>query len=83
VVSSTLLVYHLFTRVLFEAGGTHTFINPTTAKKILAYKLDEINVQLCVATPVGLIYQTEAVVRNFPIPIHDRVFPADLVLLEI
>jgi len=33
--------------------------------------------------PVGSIYQIEVVVRNCPITIHDRVFPADLVLLEI
>jgi len=42
-----------------------------------------MDVQLCIDTPVGSIYQIESVVRNYPITIHDRVFPADLVLLEI
>ena len=39
--------------------------------------------QLCVTNLVGLIYQIEAVVRDYPITIHDRVFLVDLVLLEI
>ena len=43
VVSGTLLVNHLFTRVLFDAGATHSFINSTTTKR-LACKLDEMNV---------------------------------------
>jgi len=42
-----------------------------------------MKVQLCVATLVGLIYETEAVVRNCSIAIHDKIFPVDLVLLEI
>ena len=82
VVSGTLLVNHLFTRVLFDTGTTHSFINPETAKR-LACELEEMDVQLCVAIPVGSIYQTKAVVRNCPITIHDEVFLADLVLLEI
>jgi len=43
VVLSTLLVNHPFTRVLFDAGATHSFINPITAKR-LACKLDEMDV---------------------------------------
>jgi len=82
VVLGTFLVNHLFTRVFFDTGATHSFINPATAKR-LACELDEINVQLCVATPVGSIYQTKDVARNCQITIHDKVFPIDLVLLEI
>jgi len=81
VVLGTLLVNHLCTRVLFDAGATHSFI-PATTKK-LACKLDEMDVQLCVTTPVDSIYQTAFVVRNCPIAIHARVFPADLVLLDV
>ena len=65
VVSGTILVNHLSARVLYDAGATHSFINPPIAKR-LAYKLDEMDVQLCVTTPVGSVYQTEAVVKNFP-----------------
>jgi len=82
VVSGTLLVNHLFTQVIFDASATYSFINLIIAKR-LAYKLDEMDVQLCVSTPVGSIYQTEAVVKDSPITIHDKVFPADLVLQEI
>ena len=42
-VLGTLLVNHLFTRVLFDAGASHSFINPATTKR-LACKLDEMNV---------------------------------------
>jgi len=73
VVLGTLLVNYVL---------THSFINPATAKR-LACEPDEIDVQLCVAIPIGSIYQTEAVVRDCPIAIHNKVFPADLVLLEI
>jgi len=82
VVSGPLSVNHVFTRVLFDTSTVHSFINPVTAKR-LACKLDEMNVQLCVATPVGSIYQTEIVVKDWPITIHDKVFPIDLVWLEI
>ena len=78
VVSGTLIVNHLFTQVLFDSGATHSFINLATAKR-LAYELDEMDVELCV---VGLIYQTEAVVRC-PITIQDKVFLANLGPLEI
>jgi len=43
VVSGTLLVNHLFARVLFEANATHSFINPATAKRV-ACKFDEMEV---------------------------------------
>ena len=80
-VSGTLLVNHLFTRVLFDAGATHSFINPVTVKRLVC-ELDETDVQLCVDTPLGSIYQTEVVVRDYPITIHNKVFPTDLLLLE-
>ena len=51
-VSGTLLVNHLFTRVSFDASTTHSFINPAITKK-LACKLNEMDVQLCVATLVA------------------------------
>ena len=81
-VSGTLDVNTLPTRVLFNASATHSFINPATVKR-LTCKLDEMDVRLCLTTPVGLIYPTEVVVRNCPIVVYQRVFPVDLVLLEI
>jgi len=81
VVSGTLLVNHLSTRVLFDAGATYSFINRATAKR-LAYKRNEMDMQLCITTPVGSTYQIEAIIKNYPIVIHDIVLPL-VVLLEI
>ena len=72
-VSGTLLVNHLFTRVLFDAGVTHSFINPANAMR-LACEPDEMDVQLCVATLVGSIYQTEALVRNWQLVFTIKFF---------
>jgi len=47
VVSSTFLVNTLPTRSSFDAGATHSFMNPATAER-LACLLDEMDVQLCV-----------------------------------
>jgi len=70
------------TRVLFDAGATHSFINPTTAKQI-ACAVEEMDVHLYVSTPIGSVYQTDQIVRNCPIIIQDRKFFADLVVLGI
>ena len=43
VVSGTLIANHFFTWVLFDAAATHSFINPTTAKR-LACEPDEMDV---------------------------------------
>ena len=82
VVAGTFLVNTLPTRVLFDAGATHSFINPTIARRP-ACLLDEMDVQLCVTTPVGSVYQAELVFKNCPVVIQNRIFPTDLVLLEI
>jgi len=82
VVSGTFLINTLPTWILFDAGATHSFINPATSRR-LACLLDEMDVQLCVTTPLGSVYQEKLVVRNCPIVIQNRMFPADLVLLEI
>ena len=42
------------TRVLFDAGVTHSFINPTTANQI-ACAIKDMNVHLCVSTPIGSV----------------------------
>jgi len=82
VVLGTFLVNTLPTRISFDVGATHSFINPGTTKRLIC-QLDEMDVQLCVTTPVGSTDQSELVVRNCPIVIQEKVFPADLVLLGI
>jgi len=72
----------LSTKVLFDAGATHSFIKPTTTKQ-MASSAEEMDMHLCVPTPIGSMYQTDLVVRNCTITIQDRVFFADLVVLHI
>ena len=72
----------LSTKVLFDAGATHSFINLATAKRI-ACVLEEMDVQLCVSTLVGSLYHANLIVRNCPITIQDRLCFADLVVLGI
>ena len=52
-------------------------------RKDFLVRIDEMDVQVYVTTPVGSMYQSELVVRNCPVIIQDKVFPADLVLLGI
>jgi len=68
--------------VLFDAGATHSFINPDTASR-MNYECPELDVQLHITTPVGSVYQTERVARNCTITILGRSFRGDLVLLGI
>jgi len=82
VVSGMFLVNTLPTKVLFDAGATHSFINPATAKQI-ACVVEDLNMHLCVLTPVGSVYQTDRVVLNCSIMIQNREFLADLVVLNI
>ena len=55
VVSATFVVNTLATKVLFDAGVMHSFVNPTTITQ-MACVLKELDVQLCVTTPMGSIY---------------------------
>jgi len=82
VVSGMFLVNTLPTKVLFDTGATHSFINLATAKRI-ACTVEDMNVHLCVSTPIGSVYLTDQIVRNCPIVIQDRKFFADLVVLGI
>ena len=43
IVLGTLLINHLFTRVLFDTGATHSFINLVTSKR-LACKPEDVDV---------------------------------------
>jgi len=76
------IVDTLPTRVLFDAGAAHSFINPKTVKRI-ACPLNEMDIQLCVTTPVGSMHKIELVIRNCPVTIQKRIFPANLIQLGI
>jgi len=82
VVLGTFTVNTLPTKVLFDASPTHSFINPAIAKR-LACAFEEMDVQLCVSTLIGSLYQADVIVRNCSITIQNRLFVADLVVLGI
>ena len=82
VVSGTFVVSTLSTKVLFDAGATHSFINLETLKRITC-DLDEMDLQLCVTTPIGSMYRSELIVRNWPIIIQKKIFPPELISLGI
>jgi len=60
VVTGTLLVYPLFTKILFDSSATHSFIKLITAKRFVC-KPDDRDVQLCVTTHLGSLYHTDIV----------------------
>ena len=82
VVSGTFAVNTLPIKVLFDAGATHSFINPVTAKR-LDCTIEGMNVHLCVSTPIGSMYSTDQIVRDCPIVIQNWEFYANLVVLGI
>jgi len=82
VVSGTFVVNTLPTTVLFDTGATHSFINPITVEQMNC-DLEEMDVQLCVTTPIGSRYQSELVARNCTITIQGKRFVADLILLGV
>jgi len=68
--------------VLFDAGATHSFINPVTAAR-MACDFEELDVCLCVTTPIGSMYHSELIARDCAIIIQGRLFRGDLILLGI
>ena len=76
------IVNALPTEVLVDAGATHSFINPTTIAR-MACVLKELDVQLCVITPAGSMYQADQVEPNCTVTLQNRLFVADLTLLGI
>ena len=82
VVSGTFVVNAVPVKVLFDAGATHSFINPNTAAQMTCVP-EELDICLCVSTPLGSTYHTELIVRNCEIIIQDKPFLANLILLGI
>ena len=68
VVLGTFIVNSLPTTVLFDAGATHSFISLAITKQ-LACAFEELDVQLCVSTPIGSLYQADLIVWNCSITI--------------
>jgi len=81
-VSDTLLVNHIYARVLLTSGATHSFVSLEFAKKLTS-KPSEMDTRLCLATLLGSIYHTDIIFKNCAIRVEERVLSADLAQLEI
>jgi len=82
VVSGTFTVNAVPVKVLFDAGAMHSFTNPNITAR-MSCTPEELDICLCVSTPIGSSYQTELIVRNCEIIIKDKPFLANLILLGI
>ena len=77
-----LLVNTVPVTVLFDAGATHSFVNPVAAAR-MDCKFENLEIPLDVTTPIGSIYRVNQIARNCTITILGRLFLGDLILLGI
>ena len=80
-VIGTLLVNHLCVQILFDSGATHSFIKSKLAEK-LTCDPEEIDVQLCITTPVGSVYYTNTIFRDCAVSMNWEILPTNLIQLE-
>jgi len=76
------LVYTVPVTVLFDAGATHSFVNPVAAAR-MDCKFENLDVPLGATTPIGSVYQVEQIAWNCTVIIMGRLFWGDLILLWI
>jgi len=77
-----LLVNTVPVTVLFDAGATHSFVNPVAAAW-MDCKFENLEIPLGVTTPIGSIYRVNQIAQNCTIIILGRLFLGDLILLGI
>jgi len=82
VVSGTFLVNAVSLTVLFDAGATDSFVSPVAAARMTC-DFEELDVHLCVTTPIGSMCHSELIARDCTIIIQGRLFRGDLILLGI
>ena len=73
-----LLVNTVPVTVLFDAGATHSFVNPVAAAW-MDCKFENLEVPLGITTPIGSVYQVEQIARNCTIIILGGLFLEDLI----
>jgi len=82
IISGMFLVNTVPVTVLFDAGATHSFVNPVAAAR-MDLKFENLDVPLGMTTPIGSVYQVEQIAWNCTIIIMGRLFWGDLILLGI
>ena len=82
VISGSLLLENVYVHALFDPGATHSFVTPEVASQLSCIPV-EMDYGLCVSTPVGLAVTSNVMLKDCPIIINERKFPATLVRLEV
>ncbi|GAB2280947.1 hypothetical protein Dimus_039438 [Dionaea muscipula] len=82
VVQGTLSVSSVPAHVLFDSGVTHSFASPSFLRSI-SIPVSALDVGMLVTTPVGSSVELHSVCRGCEVLICDRVFPADLIALDV
>jgi len=80
--SGTLLVENVYVHALFDMGAIHSFVTPEVASKLSCVPM-EIDYEMCVSTLVGLVVTSDVMLKDCPIIINERKFPANLVWLKV
>ena len=82
VILGKLLLENVYVHALFDSGATHPFVTPKVASQLSCVPV-EMDYELCVSTPVGLAVSSDVMLKDCPIIINERKFPANLVRLEV
>lgn len=78
IMTDIILINNLYVHVLFDLGATHLFVNPKFANKI-ASNFDKMDIQLCMTTSLGAVYQTNVTFKNRVVNVDGRIILTDLV----
>ena len=81
VMTSTLTFNSVPFIVLFDSGGTRSFISSNTVSRI-GYSLHTSPVDLLVSLPAGQVVECHVMFKNCPLSINQEVFEVDLIQLD-
>ncbi|XP_028082526.1 uncharacterized protein LOC114283863 [Camellia sinensis] len=82
VVQGTLLISSVLAKVLFDSGSTHSFVAPKFLR-CLSIPCEPLDACVVVSTPLGETLALEDVCRFCEIELDGRIFPVDLISLEM
>ena len=83
VVEGTLPISRVVAKVLIDPGSTHSFARPGFLKKI-GFKTEILPYWMEVSIPTGdKKLETDRICRNSEVKVCGKVFPADLISLQI
>ena len=77
-----ILVYSTWVRVLFDFGGTPSFISTSYADS-LGLKVEIVENSLLIESPMGMNYRVDKVCKECVITLADRALRVDLRVLDL